>query len=143
MELQINLCSLARWSNNYHHWRQRRYEEFDIDFSEGLRELDQSFRPGDLSYRKVYGKLCKEKPRIIFKVDLKCRKELAPIELLPKLIMEQSYDYTEDKSAPGAKTVQNSSPDFELKLEIHWRPFLSNRGTDVHEHLIQQWHTDS
>jgi hypothetical protein len=143
LELYIKLCSLARWSNNYHHWRQWRYEEFDIDFCEGLCELDATLRYDDLNYRKLYGKFFKEKPRIMFKVDLKCKKELAPIELLPELINEPSYDYTEDKSAPGANTVQNSSPDLELKLEIHWRPFLSTRGTDCHKYLIQQWDTDS
>jgi hypothetical protein len=48
---------------------------------------------------------------LIFRVDLKCRAELVPLELLVELHKEQSY-----KSEPGVHTVQDS----ELKMEIEW-----------------------
>jgi hypothetical protein len=142
LDLHNRLYDLARWSNNYYLWRERHYEEFDIDFCRGLTELDFALCWSDRSYQKFYGKLWEEKVHIIFKVDLKCRKELAPIELLHELVKEQPYDYTEDKNAPGANATEDFSPDFELKLQIHWRPHLSIRGIVVHEYLVQQRHTD-
>jgi hypothetical protein len=38
-----------------------------------------------------------------FKVHLKWRTKLAPVELLVELLMEQLYDDNEDESSPGAK----------------------------------------
>jgi hypothetical protein len=50
---------------------------------------------------------------LTFKVDLKCRKELAPVELLLELFNEQSYE-----CALGAHTAEDPSPNLQLKLEI-------------------------
>jgi hypothetical protein len=63
-------------SNNYYLWRLRRCEEFDIDFNDGLSELDRALCDSDCLYGTVYGPLY-DKVHLIFKVDLKCRKELA------------------------------------------------------------------
>jgi hypothetical protein len=139
MELHNTFHNLATWSNNFYMWKQWRYEDIDTDFDCGAPELDNVFQESDISYREYYADVCKGKARVIFKVDLKCRKELAPFELLAKLDKEQSYDYTEDKSAPGANTAQNSSPDLELKLQIvHWIPSLFIRDNVVREYLIQR-----
>jgi hypothetical protein len=50
---------------------------------------------------------------VTFKVALKCRKELAPVELLVELLKEQSYE-----SVPGSHTSQDRRPDLEMKIEI-------------------------
>jgi hypothetical protein len=80
---------------------------------------------------------------VILKVDLKCRKELAPIELLLELPKEQSYEDNEEESAPGSHTVKDPSPDFELKLQIErgscpWYPDAA-----VCKCLIEHRHTGS
>jgi hypothetical protein len=67
--------------------------------------------------RWIYGVDCmmchiNGKP-LTFKVDLKCRRELAPVELLLELLKEQSYE-----SAPGAHTAEDPSPNLQLKLQI-------------------------
>jgi hypothetical protein len=49
---------------------------------------------------------------LTFKVDLKCRRELAPVEVL-ELLKEQSHE-----SVPGARTLQDPSPDGEFKLQV-------------------------
>jgi hypothetical protein len=75
---------------------------------------------------------------LIFKVDMKCRKELAPIELLN----ETSYDENEDGSEAWIYTVQDCSPDLSLKLEIEYRgPVAVIRPPYVYRCLIQQNHT--
>jgi hypothetical protein len=51
---------------------------------------------------------------IVFTVDVKCRKKLAPFALHLKLLMEKSCDDNEDESASRAHTVQETSPDVEL-----------------------------
>jgi hypothetical protein len=79
---------------------------------------------------------------LIFNVDLKCRTELAPIHLL-ELLNEQSYKDNEHEIAPEAHTVLDLSPDFELKLQIERRNFVSDRLVDVSTYLIRQRHTDS
>jgi hypothetical protein len=104
-----------------------------------LRELiDVVFSADDFRdlNRKVYGDLT-------FKVDLKCRKELAPVELLLELPKEHSYNYddNEDENASGAHTVQDPSPDLELKLHLKvercwWYPFVGE-----YNFLIRQWYT--
>jgi hypothetical protein len=71
---------------------------------------------------------------LIFKVDLKCRNVLAPVELLPELRKEQSY---------GAHTAQDSSPDLELKLQIEKRIRYIKPDRVIYERVIQQRHTDS
>jgi hypothetical protein len=72
---------------------------------------------------------------LIFKVDLKCRRELAPVELLVELLKAQSYE-----SAPGAHTAQDPSPDLELKLQILWVKGKWDSDSTVCELLIQQRH---
>jgi hypothetical protein len=52
------------------------------------------------------------------------QKELAPVELLVELLKEHSYDDSEEESAPGAHTVQDPSPDFELKLQTDGKHFV-------------------
>jgi hypothetical protein len=71
-----------------------------------------------------------------FKVDLKCRTELAPVELLVELLKEQSYYDNEEESAPGAHREQDPSRDFELKLQIETCG-CGNRTT-VDRYLIRQ-----
>jgi hypothetical protein len=54
---------------------------------------------------------------LIFKVDMKCRKELAPIELLK----EPSYDENEGGTEASIYTIQDCNPDLRLELEIQCR----------------------
>jgi hypothetical protein len=79
----------------------------------------------------------------MFKADLKCRKELAIVELLLELLKGLSYVDNEDESAPGTHTVQDPSHEFELGLQIERRTSRWKRGTVVYKYLIQQKHTDS
>jgi hypothetical protein len=75
---------------------------------------------------------------LIFKVDMKCRKELAPIHLLK----DPSYDDNEDGNEASIYTAQDSSPDLRLELEIKCR--LSPYGYErpfIYKCLIQQNHT--
>jgi hypothetical protein len=139
-ELHHLFWDLARLSNNYYLWRLRRYEEFDINFRNGLYRIDFALSTRDFLYRKLYSDAYEDKFIQIIKVDLKCRKELAPVDLLLKLLKEQSHDENEDESAPGAHTVQDPSPDLELKLQIESQIFLKDPGT-VHKRLIRQRHT--
>jgi hypothetical protein len=53
---------------------------------------------------------------VTFKVDLKCRKELAPIDIFLELINKSSL---EDVTGRSSQTMEDSSADLELKLEIH------------------------
>jgi hypothetical protein len=53
---------------------------------------------------------------LIFKIDMKCRKELEPIKLLLDLLKMPSYDDSEDETVPWACTAQDVSPDMELQL---------------------------
>jgi hypothetical protein len=75
---------------------------------------------------------------LIFKVDMKCRKELAPIELLT----ESSYEENEDESEASIYRVHDCSPDLRLKLEIECRKAARViRPPAVYKCLIQQIHT--
>jgi hypothetical protein len=72
---------------------------------------------------------------LIFKVDMKCRKELAPIELLN----ETSCDEYGDGTKASIYTVQDCSHDFSLKLEIESRaPATVITPPHVYRCLIQQ-----
>jgi hypothetical protein len=70
---------------------------------------------------------------IIFKVYLKCRRELAPVELLVELLKEEGYE-----SAPGAHTAQDSSPNLELRLEIEGESYGLHPRTAFYKCLIRQ-----
>jgi hypothetical protein len=83
-------------------------------------------------------------PGLIFKVDLKCRKELAPIEILLKFPTVPSCDQNKVETAALTDTVQDSSPNFELKLDIECRLPLISEGKvlpSFFKCLIQQEHT--
>jgi hypothetical protein len=69
---------------------------------------------------------------LTFKVDLKCRRELAPVEILVELHKEQSYE-----SEPGAHAAQDSSPDLELKMEIESRSCRLHRRETIYKSLIR------
>jgi hypothetical protein len=80
---------------------------------------------------------------LTFKVDLKCRKELTPVELLPELFKEQPYEDNTDESAPGAHTEHYPRPDLELRLQIKRSSSLRYPGTALYEYLLRHRHTDS
>jgi hypothetical protein len=75
---------------------------------------------------------------LTFQVDLKCRRELAPVELLVELLKEEAYE-----SAPGAHTAQDPSPDLELKLDIETEHYRLRSRTTVYKCLIRHERTDS
>jgi hypothetical protein len=79
---------------------------------------------------------------VTFKVDLKCRTEQAPVELLVELLKEQSYEDNEEESAPGAHREQGPSPEFELKLEIETGGNRCRHRTTVDRYLIRHRHTE-
>jgi hypothetical protein len=58
---------------------------------------------------------------LIFKVDMKCRKVLAPIEAYLEFLQKPSYGASEDGTETSVYTVQDSNPDLRLKLEIEHR----------------------
>jgi hypothetical protein len=90
------------------------------------------WRYDDLSgFRSIFGPL-------IFKVDLKCRRKLAPVELLVELLKQQAYEDNAKENAPGAHTGQDSSPDLELKLEIESGSCRFYSRTPLHKYLIRQ-----
>jgi hypothetical protein len=144
-KLQNLLFNLACVRNDIHFETLRNYEISD-DFRGGLYELNRLLRHKDVCYQKCYGHRYGKSSHIIIKVDLKCRKELAPVELLLELLKEQPYEDNEEESFPGAHTVQDPSPDLELKLQIEKgkpsRKGRKRRGT-VYKYLILQKHTDS
>jgi hypothetical protein len=76
---------------------------------------------------------------LIFKVDMKCRKELAPIELLEN----PSCGNNEDGIEASVYTVQDLSPDLRLKLEIECRAAERDniKPPAVYKCLIQQSHS--
>lgn len=85
-----------------------------------------------------------EDPGLIFKVDLKCRKELAPVEILLEFPKVSSCVQNEVENAALTDTVQDSSPNFELKLEIECRQPVIFKGRLLPSFLkclIQQGHT--
>jgi hypothetical protein len=85
-----------------------------------------------------------EEPGLIFNVDLKCRKELAPVEILLEFLTFPSCDQNEVKTAALTDTVQDSSPDLELKLDIECRQPVLFKGRVLPSSfkcLIQQRHT--
>jgi hypothetical protein len=136
--LQNLLLILTCYRNKVHFKRLRDYE-ITYDFRGDLYELNRLLRYKDVCYDCTYRK----SSYLIFKVDLKCRKELAPVELLLELPKEQPYEDNEEKFGPGAHTVQDPSPDLELKLQIEkGKPSWKRRGP-VYEYLIRQKHTDS
>jgi hypothetical protein len=53
---------------------------------------------------------------VIFKVDLKCQKELEPSDILLELINKSSLD---DDTRHYSHTMEDSSADFGFKPEIH------------------------
>jgi hypothetical protein len=80
---------------------------------------------------------------LMFKIDMKCRKELAPIEAYLKFLKKSSYDEDKDGTETSVYTVQDSCPDFTLKLEIESRPDVRGdiNPPAVYKYLIQQSHT--
>jgi hypothetical protein len=136
------LYHVACTNNNYYLWRLMRCEEFDIDFNDGLSELDRVLRDGRGSYWTLD---CEhyDKNRLIIEVDLKCRKELAPVELLLELLKEEPCEDDEDESANGTHTVQDPGTDLELKLQITLGGSLWMSPGYVYKYLIQQRHTDT
>jgi hypothetical protein len=74
-----------------------------------------------------------ESDEIIFKVYLKCRRELAPVELLVELLKEEAYE-----SAPGPHTAQDPSPNLELKLVIERESYGLHPPTPIYKCLIRQ-----
>jgi hypothetical protein len=141
-QLHDRLYDLASMSNNYYLWRLRRSEEFEINFNDGLSELDRALCEEECFYRALYDSL-HDKNHLIFEVDLKCRKELAPVELLLELLKEESYEDNEDESAHGTHTAQDPGPDLELKFQVRKEQSLSMPPGFVSRYLIQQRHTDS
>jgi hypothetical protein len=115
-ELHNVLYNFAKLNNNYHLWRLRRCEKLCFKFKHYL-TLENALGTDTYFFMNTYDPWWEGKSNLTFKVDLKCRKELAPIELLLELLKEQSYDDNEDESAPGTHIVQDPSPDLELKLE--------------------------
>jgi hypothetical protein len=79
---------------------------------------------------------------LMFKVDMKCRKEFAPIEAYLEFLKKSSYDEDEDGTETPVYTVQDSSPGFTLKLEIESRPDIRDdiNSPAVYKYLIQQSH---
>jgi hypothetical protein len=136
------LGNFVRLSNNYYLWRLLRCKTFDIDFEDGTYELHSKFYGDNKFNIEIYGKLY-DKVHLIFEVDLKCRKELAPVELLFELFKEESCEDNEDESAHGTHTAHDPGPDLELKLQIRQEEnFRMIPGFD-YKYLIQQIHTDS
>jgi hypothetical protein len=101
--LQNILWDLARSRNKVHLVIPMCYEIID-DFPGGLHELNP-YRIKDVSFHGYHRKLYAQAAYIIFKVDLKCRKDLTPVELLRELPKEQPYEDNEEESSPGAHTV--------------------------------------
>jgi hypothetical protein len=140
-EFQLMLWKLASSRNESHLQMLKNYEVSD-DFRGGLYELNRLLCHKDVSYQNRYYFAYRAASYIIIKVDLKCRKELAPVELL-ELLKEQSYEDIEEEDAPGAHTVPDSSPDLELQIEIEeGRPWFRRRDS-LCKFLIRQKHTDS
>jgi hypothetical protein len=129
--LQNRLLDYVRYQYDYKSM-QRVGKMPDID----LRELiDVFFNTKDL-YNLDWRPCC----NVTFKVDLNCRKELAPVELLVELLKEQSYkhDDNEDETAPEAHTVQDPSPDLEPKLKMVVRCWYLRSYVHVYKFLIRQ-----
>jgi hypothetical protein len=135
VQLQNMLFGLARFRCHSRHQTTQRYKN---DFNDFLFDLCVVFWDTDVHLDMLYG----DDVHLIFKVDLKCRRELAPIELL-ELLKELPYADNENESAPGAHTVQDPSPDLKLKLQIERRYPWWKRRTFVYKYLIGQRHTDS
>jgi hypothetical protein len=77
---------------------------------------------------------------LIFKVDMKCRKELAPVEAYLEFLKKPSDGASEDGTETSVYTVQDSNPDFRLTLEIEHRPAEGDniRPSSVYKCEIQQ-----
>jgi hypothetical protein len=78
---------------------------------------------------------------IIFSVDLKCRKELAPIEILLQFRTDPSCDQNGDETAAWTDRVQDSSLHLELKLNIQSQWPITSKGIPLPSDfncLIQQ-----
>jgi hypothetical protein len=134
VELQNVLFGLARFRC---HSRHRTIQRYRTDFDDFLFDLCVVFWNTDVHHDMLYG----DDVHLTFKVDLKCRKELAPIELL-ELLKEQSYEDNGNASAPGAHTLQDPSPNLKLKLQIERRYPWRQRRAFVYKYLIGQRHTD-
>jgi hypothetical protein len=129
IELHDMLYNLARENNEWQVWKQRLFEYFDTDFQ-------------DTTFQQIYHSILKDDHNLVFKVDLKCRKELAPVEL-PELLKEQTHDDNEEESAPGANTVQDLSLNLELKLQIEENyQMFGYVDKRLHKYLIRHRHTD-
>jgi hypothetical protein len=98
------LWKVIRSRNNFHLQMLQHYK-IAPDFLGGLYELNRLLCQKEFFYRKYYGEVYGKSSCLIFKVDLKCRKELAPVELLLEFLKEQLYEDNEEESAPGAHTV--------------------------------------
>jgi hypothetical protein len=72
---------------------------------------------------------------LTFKVNLKCRTKLAPVEVLVELLKGQLYE-----SVPGAHTAQYPSPDLELKMEVEKGSCRLCPRTRIYKCLIRHGH---
>jgi hypothetical protein len=119
--------------NNTHHLTEIRtedenaqsYSECTLYFHSSYQALVESdkilYYHGQCSKHKYSKKFRKNNAHdddlhVTFKVDLKCRKELAPIDILLELINKSSL---EDVTGHSSQTIEDSSADLKLKLEIH------------------------
>jgi hypothetical protein len=128
-DLQNTLFCLAK---SQHDFKNARLSYCTIHFNRVLCRDILRRRETDIC---VYNVVFNE---ITFKVYLKCRRELAPVELLVELLKEQAYE-----SAPGAYTAQDPSPDLELKLEIERGSYGLHPRTTLYKCLIRHERTDS
>jgi hypothetical protein len=136
------LYNFTKKNNNFYLFRLRHREIFHIDFNDVLSKLDRVICYYGAYYWTLYD-LDYNHVHLIFKVDLKCRKELAPIELLLELLKEESCENNEDESVHGTHTGQDPGPDLELKLQVMKVQNWSMQSRVVYKCLIQQRHTDS
>jgi hypothetical protein len=85
-----------------------------------------------------------EDPGLTLRVDLKCRMELAPVEMLLEFRKVPSCDQNEVETAASTDTVQDSSPNFELQLDVECRQPVIFKGRilpSFFKCLIKQGHT--
>jgi hypothetical protein len=137
--------NLERSRNNFHSDMLNNYQITDA-FRGDLYEVSRSLYHKDISYEEHYVYEYGKVDYIIFKVGLKCRKDQAPAEMLLELLKEQPYEDNEEESSSGAHTVQDPSPDLELKVQVEkgkpsWKG--RKRCASVYKYLIRQKRTDS
>jgi hypothetical protein len=71
---------------------------------------------------------------LTLKVNMKCRRELAPVEVLLESLKEQSYEDNKEESAPGAHAAQEASPDLQLKVQTVLRDFSGEMPASVYKY---------